>query len=292
MSSNPAKKLREMVLVDDRSLRRLDATNSLFKYLGALFNHRHFLVADARARSFSSGRNTFLGRSWLFLDPLFQVAIYSVVFGLVMQTDKGVENFVGFLAVGVTVFQAITRGYNSGSGVIQKSRALITSFHFPRIVVVMSRCLETWLNCSIPILVGIVCAIVFQKCDHIGWQLILVVPLYLLILGFSFGLACIFARLTAFIPDFKSLINVCTRGLFFVSGIFYSVDRFSGESVLLRVMTLNPVYQFLSAFRTIVLYGELPSLDSVLYLVIWTISLVGVGFVFFWRAEERYAYVK
>lgn len=292
MSSKPARKPRETVLVNDSSLRRLDATGSFLDYLREIFKHRHFMIADAKARAFSSGRNTFLGRAWLFLDPLFQVAIYSVVFGVIMQTDKGMDNFVGFLAVGVTVFQAITRGYNSGSGVIQKSRALITSFQFPRILVVLSRCIESWLNCSIPIVVGIVCAFVFQRGEFVGWQLILIIPLYLLLLGFTLGLACIFARLTAFIPDFKSIINLCTRGLFFVSGIFYSVDRFEDGSLLLKIMNFNPIYQFLSAFRSLVLYGELPSLEALLYIAIWTIALLGVGFVFFKKAEERYAYVK
>lgn len=292
MSSKPAKEPRETVLVNDYCLRRLDASGGFIEYLRELFKHRHFMVADAKARSFSSGRNTFLGRAWLFLDPLFQVAIYSVVFGVVMQTDKGVDNFVGFLAVGVTVFQAITRGYNSGSGVIQKSRALITSFHFPRILVVLSRCIESWLNCSIPVVVGIMCALVFQRGEYMGWHLILVIPLYLLLLGFTLGLASIFARLTAFIPDFKSIINLCTRGLFFVSGIFYSVDRFADGSLLLKIMNFNPVYQFLSAFRTLVLYGELPRLGPTLYMIIWTTCLLGIGLVFFWNAEERYAYVK
>lgn len=292
MTSMPAKGKREVVLVNDSSLQRIDDSSHLLRYLRQVYIHRHFMLADAKARSFSSGRNTFLGRSWLLLDPFFQIAIYAVVFGLIMRSDKGVDNFIGFLAVGVTVFQTITRTYNAGNGVIQSSRALITSFHFPRIIVVFSRCLEAWMNCMIPVIVGIGFAVVLQRGNQLAWEFLLLIPFYFLILVFSFGLACIIARLTAFVPDFKSLITLATRGLFFLSGIFYSIDRFADDNLILQLVNLNPVYQFLDAFRTVILDGRAPESEALVYLNIWSFALLLVGFVFFWKAEERYAYVK
>ena len=55
---------------------------SLSSYLAALWNRRHFIIAESRAKMSSSTRKNILGYGWLFLNPLLSVLAFWFIFGL------------------------------------------------------------------------------------------------------------------------------------------------------------------------------------------------------------------
>ena len=234
----------------------------------------------------------YLGRAWLVLQPIFDVSVYAIIFGLILHVSRGIENFVGYLVIGVVFFKFVSRGISSGSGLIQASRGMISSFQFPCLSVVLARVLRQFYDNLIPTLVGLVIAFSFQIPNYPSWTILALIPLYLLVHLFILGLVLIVARLTAFIPDLKSLISLFNRALFFTSGIFFTLERFDGHPVLGAIMKANPVYQYLTAAREVTIYQSIPSYGTLISLCAWTFGLLIFGLWFFWRAEERYATVK
>ena len=275
-------------LVDAAELRDLNARFSFISYCTKLWQRRSFINADARSRALSSGRETFLGNVWILLNPLLQVLLYVLVFGIILKTNRGIENFVGFLVIGVTFFGFITQGLTSGSGLLQSSKAMITSFNFPKAAVPLSRSLRNCYDTIVPALVAIVIALAFEPSFKVSWTLLLTIPIFALMAIFSTGLMLIAARMTTFIPDTKSLFNLVNRGLFFLSGIFFSVERFNGHVFVQNVMTFNPVYRYLSAMREVVMSQTLPTLDSWVYITLWALATFIFGLIYFWGGEERY----
>lgn len=275
-------------LVDAAGLRDLNARFSFISYCSKLWQRRSFINADARSRALSSGRETFLGNVWILLNPLLQVLLYVLVFGIILKTNRGIENFVGFLVIGVTFFGFITQGLTSGSGLLQSSKAMITSFNFPKAAVPLSRSLRNCYDTIVPALVAVVIALAFEPSFKVSWTLLLTIPIFVLMAIFSTGLMLIAARMTTFIPDMKSLFNLVNRGLFFLSGIFFSVERFNGHVFVQNVMTFNPVYRYLSAMREVVMSQTLPALDSWVYITLWALGTFILGLIYFWGGEERY----
>ncbi|MTD98619.1 ABC transporter permease [Corynebacterium guaraldiae] len=275
-------------LVDASNLRDLNARFSFVSYCTKLWQRRSFINADARSRALSSGRETFLGNVWILLNPLLQVLLYVLVFGIVLKTNRGIENFVGFLVIGVTFFGFITQGLTSGSGLLQSSKSMITSFSFPKAAVPLSRSLRNCYDTIVPALVAIVIALAFEPSFKVSWTLLLTIPIFCLMAIFSTGLMLIAARMTTFIPDTKSLFNLVNRGLFFLSGIFFSVERFDGHIVVQNVMTYNPVYQYLTAMREVVMSQSSLSLGNWAYITVWAVATFILGLVYFWGGEERY----
>lgn len=284
--------LKNVTLIPDDGLYELQIRPSLVQYLVQLWQSRHFIMAEAKGKVFSTGRDTFLGKLWIVLDPLLQVAIYAFIFGAVLQISRGMENFIGFLVIGVIYFRFLTQGIGAGSGLIRKSRALISSFNFPRASLAFSVNLKNIVDNFIPAVLGIIVATLFQLAEPIHWTIAFVIPLYLLIYIFTTGATLIVARATAFVPDMKSLVNLLNRGLFFVSGVFFDVERFATNPTLRFIMEINPVYQFLTAIRSCVLEGEIPEITTWLYLMAWSFGLFIIGFIYFWAGETRYASVK
>ena len=140
-----------------------------------------------------------------------------------------------------------------------------------------------------PAFVAIVAATLLKQHVSISWTYLLVVPIYLLIHLFGLGIMLVVARLSAFRPETKVLVKLASQAWFYVSGVFFSIDRFVEHATLQSVMTANPGYVFLDALRDCIVYSEVPSMDAWLKMLIWSVVLFVVGLIFFWRAEERYA---
>lgn len=280
------------VLVDDTELAPLDGKLNLVKYCANLWHNKSFIKAHALTKVHKNGRDRYLGNLWVILDPIFQVAVYVLIFGVILKIDRGMDNFIGFLVIGVVFFGVFSTGITGGSNLIQNSRSLITSFKFPRIAIVVSGIVKLFLDKLVPCLLAIVVAVAFQWGEPLHWGIIFVVPLYFLAHLFAFGTTAIVARITAFIPDAKSVISLLTRGLFFLSGIFFDISRFDASPSLKHIVELNPIYQFLKAFRSCTIDGTIPDAHTWIFLTIWSLTLAILGFIFFYQAEERYSVVK
>ncbi|MGV0373041.1 ABC transporter permease [Corynebacterium pilbarense] len=284
--------MTETIHVNIGGLKRLQSRPPIGEYLRDIWRTRNFTLLNARTGANKNGRDTFLGRIWVLLDPLLQTAFYGFIFGVVLQVSKGMDNFPGFLAIGVVFFRITTRGLATGSNLVRRSRALMSSFNFPRGAVVIGETLKHAIDGIVPALVAVGLALLWQLDKPVSWTVVLVVPIYVLMQFFSLGCSFVVARACAFLPDLRSLVNLVVRGLFFLSGIFFSIDRFVNHPTLELLMKLNPVHQFLSAARVSVLDGTVPSAFTWAYITCWSLGLTLIGFVYFWAAEGRYATLK
>ena len=279
----------EEIVVNSANLKRVYSRPPVAQYISSLYERRFFIAQEARTRAYSSGRDTFLGGLWVILNPLFQVIVYVVVFGFILNTGRGIENYVGFLVIGVTFFGFFSQGANSAISLMQRSKALIASFNFPRAAIPLSNTYRLFLDNLPSLVVASVLALVFQPDRPVNVPVLFIFILYLVSYLFILGLQFWIAVATALIPDLKSLVQLTTRAMFFISGVFFSVERFETHPTLKVLVEVNPVYQFLDASRSVILGGHLPELSVFLYLVVVTITLLTSGFLVFWMLEEKYA---
>lgn len=282
----------ESFLVDDGALAPLVTRPSVRGYFRQLYERRHFIYTDARSRAFYSDRDLLLGRLWLILQPLLNAAMYGFMFGFILKTSRGIENFVGFLVIGITFFGFITALLNTGNGLIKRSRGMISSFQFPKAALVLSASYRTFLNSLPQAVVAIIVALAMQLGRPVPWTLILVVPLFFMLHLFGTGLMFLAARATAQFPDARILIQVAARAWFFISGVFFSIERFVDHPEMRMVMELNPAYVFLQAIRDSAMYNVVPELTVWLTLAGWSFLTLSIGFLVFWQAEDKYINVK
>ena len=207
---------------------------------------------------------------------------------MLLKTSRGIENFIGFLFIGIIFMSMMTGLMNSGISLMQSSRSMIRAFQFPRASIPFSTTLRSMIDNVLPAIVALIAAFLFQWGTGPSWTLIFVIPLFLLIHVFGCGLMMITARLTAQVPEAKTILGLFTRGLFFLSGVMFSIDRFAEHSVVHQIMTANPCYIFLTAVRDSSIYRTAPSLSTWGELLAWSLGAFVLGFIFFWRAEDKY----
>ena len=280
---------REVDYLKESTLKPVSGRLPLVEYVKAIVSRGPYILLEARYKAFSSNRSLWLGHLWYLIDPVLDIAIYGIVFGLLLNTSNGIEYYVLYLAIGVIFYRQASNGLSGGVGLIRARKNFIKAFAFPRACIIISKVLTNRLN-TMPqtIVVFLICAF-FPGGPGISPTMLLF-PL-ILPLMYLFQLGCCFfsATLTHLVPDASKVITVFMRFWFYSSGVFYGVNRFSQFPTLEKVIQFNPALQLLKAYRDVLIYSSVPSLKSTLIIVVWSILGLLVGFIYFWWNEAKYA---
>lgn len=272
---------------------------SLNGYIKQLWERRYFIRAYAAARSRATYSASRLGQTWQVITPLLNAAIYFFLFGVLLNTSRGVENFVAFLVTGVFVFTFTQRSLNNGAKSISGNLSLVRALHFPRAVLPLSFVLVELkqLLISMVLLMFIipVTGIIYGTGDTIMLQWLLVIPAIALQMLFNLGLSLIMARVGAFSADVTQLLPFISRLWFYASGVIYSIEVFGKHlwTPAYHALQLNPGAIFLDLYRTVLIDSHDPfnlpgGLNIWTAAGAWALITLGGGFVFFWYKEEVY----
>lgn len=276
------------VPVDMGKLKRVGARPPFLDYLVQLWDFRQFIYYDARARVQSGTRRDKLGSAWLILNPIFNGLTYFLVFGLLLNTSKGIPNFIGYLVIGVFMYQITSGAIMGGARSMQQNKALVQGFSFPRAALPIGVNLRELLGNIPMILAMLLIILVVPPVEPISWRWLLLVPVMALQFAFNLGIGLILSRIISRVNDVTHLLPFGLRLVMYLSAVFYSLDRFIDHPTILAVMQANPMFIIIDIARDSLLYGVTPSLHSWAMLTAWAgVSLV-VGMLFFWRAEESY----
>lgn len=286
-----------VVLAERYGLPRVGARPPLREYLHELWQRRHFATTMARFRIEATTSENRLGLAWIVLNPLLQAAVYGVIFGFIMTKSTRPANFIPFLLTGFFIFTYFSGCFSQGAKAITSNSSLVRSLSFPRMLLPMSAVLRKLFE-LVPMMVVLV-AIVIPFGEYPNWKWLLVPVIIGLMTMFNFGIALIAARITVHVRDFTNIIPVLTRFLFYMTGIFYSLElTFRTRPHLLLLADLNPVHAYISLVRWAMLAPVVdPDTGDPLTInlpFLWGSAVVAavvsltLGVFFFWKAEERY----
>ena len=274
--------------VDMRRLVRVGARPGFLDYLVQLWDFREFIFYDARARVQSGTRRDRLGSAWLLLNPVFNGLTYYLIFGLLLNTSRGIQNFLGYLVVGIFVFQFSAGAITSGARSIRNSKSVVQAFNFPRAALPIGANVRELLAAVPLILAMLLIVVVLPPAEKITWLWVLVVPAIMLQFLFNLGVGLILARIIARVHDVTHLLPFMLRAWMYCSAIFYTYDRFINNPEMLTAIKLNPLFNVIDIIRDCVIYAKVPPWQSWAILAAWALGALALGLVFFWKGEESY----
>jgi teichoic acid transport system permease protein len=274
------------VPVHMEGLRRVGARPTLANYLKRLWEVRHFIVYEARVSVGAQNRDHMLGNIWLVLTPILNGATYFLIFGLLLGTSRGVENFLGYLTIGVFMFSFTSRTVIQGANSLNRKNTVVEAFNFPRIALPVSSVMKETLAYLITLVTMLVFVLVIPPLEVVTWRWVLLVPVVALQLVLVMGLVLVFARWVSRVRDFSQILSFALRVWMYGSGVFYSFENIVSHPTALAVLQFNPMHQVLDIARKSVLYGVTPGWDQWLILGVWAFGALLVGTIVFWRADE------
>jgi teichoic acid transport system permease protein len=265
------------------------ARQPLGDYLRELWRRRDFVTAMATGRKAAQYKDTVLGRLWQVLSPILNAIVYYFIFGVLLQTSRGVENFPAFLIVGVFTFTYTQRVVTGGTKAIVNNRNLIRAIHFPRAVLPLAVIVQEVQQQVVSI--GILLVIVLLTGEPITWLWLGIIPVLALQTVFNAGLCLIVARFTAASRDFAQLVPFVLQTWRYLSGVMFSIPVFTADLApwVERVLYLNPLTDYIEMMRHCLLEGYSAPWELWVLGAIWALVSLVVGFVVFYRAEESYS---
>lgn len=269
----------------DNGLRKLGSRPRLIPYLKDAWSRRSFAFVYARYSLDSANARNRLGKAWVLLVPGIQIGIYGLIFGVILG-DSRPDNFIPYLVAGITIFRFITGAFATGAKSISSNIGMIRALRFPRVLLPFTTVINQ-LYASLPMF-GLMFIIIPFFGEMPRWSWLLMIPIIALAFIFSFGLTMIAARLTVKSSDIIKLIPFVVRITFYVSGVFWSVEKLLGPLGLMAWAHLNPIYVFLTLARGAVVTGYSATMYDWGIAIAWTVVAFLVGFFYFFRAENRY----
>lgn len=272
------------------------ARPSFPEYLRQLWGRRHFILSFSQAKLTAQYSQAKMGQIWQVLTPLLNVAVYFVIFGLLMdgRGDMDTPEYVPFLVVGIFLFTFTQQSVMAGVKAIPSNLGLVRALHFPRASLPLSFVLQQLQQLMFSSLIMLVFLLGFGHFPM--WSWLLVIPVLVLQLVLNTGLALIFARLGSRIPDLAQLMPFVLRAIMYGCGVLFPLhymvtERAEGPEWLADILIYNPISVYLELARHVLLDG--PN-HGYLHGSFWwaavgyaLVTLV-VGFVYFWKAEEQY----
>ncbi len=226
--------------------------------LANLWRQRELAWQLARRDILGRYRSSWLGLLWSVLTPLVQLAIYTFVFAIVFKSRWGADEhqpesrafFALTMFCGMLAFNLFAEVVNRAPGLMVDNANYVKRVVFPLETFIVSALITATFN----LLVGLVVFFVFSVLAlgappglHVLWLPVVLVPLWLL----AAGMAWFLASLGVFVRDIGHIVALAMQVLFFVTPIFYSVQRVPKS--FRPLLELNPLSAIVENARRVML---------------------------------------
>ncbi len=270
---------------DLSELTTANQVDPLKEYLQGLWDRRDYMLQVPLNELRVEQANTLLGNAWLIINPVLSVAVYYLIFGVMLKVSRGVDDYIAFLTIGVFTYLFSNRMITNGASSVSASIGLVRAIRFPRAVLPISTAVASVLRFAPNFLVMVVTVMAFGNFPDLRWPLIL--PIFAMQTLFSLGGSFFVARLNHLYADMENTLPFLFRLVFYMSGVLYSVDKFVDHGGWRTAFALNPFYDYLSLWRWALL-GLPVEGWTVVGAVVWAIVTPVAGFAFFRAGEAGY----
>lgn len=253
-----------------------------------LFNklkQHQFLFEELVKRDFNKKyKRTVLGVAWSVLAPLLTLFVMKMVF--TQFFGRTTPHFTIYLFCGNLIYTYFSEATKGGMSTIMGNAGIFTKVNVPKYLFLLSKNVQSFIN----FLLILVVFFVFVALDGLAftWKFFLLIyPVCGLVL-FNIGIGMILSALYVFFRDIKYLYDVLMRLIMYMSAIFYNINKYPVDVQLLFL--LNPIYVFITYFRTIVIDAAIPSMTIHLLILLYTSLALLIGCWMYKKYNRRFLY--
>lgn len=254
-------------------------------------HNRDILAAMVRREFAAKYKTSFLGMLWSLLNPLFLVAIFTVVFGVVfpgMRSDSGINvPMPVFLFAGISLWNVFAMAVGNNVEAVTGNGYLLLKVYFPREILPLSAVLSGLITYFFEFIVLVVALVVVGVYPYWTW---LLAPFYVLLLALlAYGVSLFVAAANVHFRDMQHFVALLLQALFWSTPIIYAFTIVANRGQLYETLWLiNPVAPIVVGFKSLMLDNQWPDWGWTLYSLGCTLVIVLLAYVFFNRQEPKF----
>lgn len=248
-----------------------------------LYNYRELLKTNIKKDVGGKYKNSILGVLWSFINPLLQIAVYALVFQVILKSD--IKNYTVYLCCGLIPWQYFSSVVLRGAAVIVDNANIIKKVYFPREILPISVVASEGVNFLIStiIILGFVIFGGIGLSWNVLWYFLIVAIQFIV----SIGIALIVSSLTIYFRDLLHLLGILIQLLFYATPIVYSINSVPTE--LQWIVKINPMSYLIDAYRNIFYNQMSPNFQGLLIAFGMGVVLCIAGYFIFKKLERRFA---
>jgi len=222
-------------------------------------------------------RGTALGVAWSLIEPLLMALVLYAIFSKLLQ------NTVMYLIVGIFFHRYFAMGTSIGLNAITGKAHLVTKTTVPREILPLTTTLVYGLSSFIEMVIILPGIVYFGGDIRYFYLLLILHPIYILMV---YGINLVLSSINVYFRDLNEIWGVVAQLMFFMLPIIYPTDMVPEN--LLDIYMLNPLVKLLEAYRDVMIYGKIPNIYDLGYVIVITLILLIAGHFIFNKLEKGF----
>jgi lipopolysaccharide transport system permease protein len=230
-------------------------------------------------------KQTLLGLTWVILQPLVTLAIFSIIFGILLEVPSGDFPYPVMVFVALVPWRYFASALGTGSDSLVNNAPLISKVFFPRMIIPLASMItplvEFLISLGLLLLVMIAYGI-----SPLSWKL-LALPLLMIITVLTvFSVVLWLSALNVRYRDIKHITPFLTQIWMYLTPVIYPIEVLPQQFRM--VYGLNPMVGVIEGFRWVLLGAPNPEFGAMVISTGVVVILFVGGLIFFDRMERTF----
>jgi lipopolysaccharide transport system permease protein len=230
-------------------------------------------------------RRTLIGIGWAIIQPLFQMIIFSIIFGKFAKIETGQIPYPVYIYSALVPWQFFSRSLTEASMSVLGNAGMISKIYFPRVILPLSVILSAGFDFLFVFAVLILLIIIYGIFPSLN---IIFFPLFLILqLMCALGVALWLAPINVKYRDVKYTLQFLNQLWFFATPIVYPPHIIPEKWRVIQFF--NPMTGVVEGYRWALLGTQPPESSHLLISISIILLLFISGFIYFHRQEKDFA---
>ena len=235
-------------------------------------------------------RGSVLGLFWTLVNPLVLMAVYTLIFSVLLKAIQ-IDHYPLFVLSGLVTWVFFQSAVQMSCSSLFAQPALVKQIKFPRHILPLAVVATNVVTLGAMFAVVLVAnLILIPETRTTFWAAI---PLFVPLIALASGMAVVFGYLTVVYRDIEHLMTTVFLPWFFITPIFFTLDQLPGlegnERLVDVLYYVNFVAPFVEAIRDPLFFGNWPEVGDVVYITVAGIVALALGVLTARRIDDQVA---
>jgi len=210
------------------------------------------------------------------------MAVITLVFSHMFS--RNIENYPVYLLSGQLIFNYFSESTKQAMRSVTDNAGILKRVYVPKYIYALSRVLASFVNMLFSFIAFMLIFIVMRM--PFQWTMLLIPIPVIYTFVFSLGVGLLLSSLAVFFRDVTYIYDIFIILLMYMTPLFYPASLLPRTAAI--IMNFNPIYHFVTYFRSLTLSGVVPGLSQNLICAGFSLAALCFGACVFIKQQPKF----